>query len=331
MNKGHQDNDGIPLETLGESVSRMQDSQGLSPARRRPSVEHAPPRAPRIFCAALLAAVIGLVTWETWANLMQHWEAAGDEDWAKAAQKVKAERKATEPVLFAPHWVDPMGRRHVKTLEMDMLTLSDVDRFPRVWQMSIRDKRHPWLLGLAPVKTWNVGRVKVEIFEKKPVKVLFDFTRSILKSAQVERQGHKLTRCPLRNKRFVCDPRQSWNWAGPHMAEVGHRPYRCIFVHPVDRQVMRVKFPSVLMGSSLVGYTGIDDFENRKRAKLPVLLTVNVGGKVLGSVEHRNEWDWRKFSMDTARFAGQTHKVTFEVATRGAFARTFCFSAETRK
>ena len=245
---------------------------------------------------------------------------------------VRAERKPAEPVLFAPHWVDPMGRRHMgESLKLKMLTLSDVDRFPRVWQMSIRGKRHPWLKGLAPSKTWNVGQVKVEIFDRKPATVLFDFTRSLLKSARVERQGHKLTRCPLSNGRFRCDPKQSWNWVGPHRAEVGHRPYRCIFAHPVDRQVMRVKFPSVRLGSSLVGYTGIDDFENRKKAKLAVLLTVNVSGKVLGSVEHRNEWAWRKFSLDTSRYTGQTHEVTFEVAARGAFARTFCFSAEARK
>lgn len=335
MTMGQKDND-FPLETVSESMSRIQDSAEFSPARRRrPSMEHAPPRAPRIFCAVLLAAVIGLVTWETGANLIQHMEAAGDEDWARAAEKVRAERKPTEPVLFAPHWVDPLGRRHMgDSLKLDMLTLSDVDRYPRVWQLSVRGKRHPWLVGLAPAKSWNEGKVKVEIFEQKPATVLFDFTRSMLKSAQVERQGRSLTRCPLRNGRFRCDPRQGWNWAGPHLAEVGHRPYRCMFVHPMDRHVMRVKYPSVLLGSTLVGYTGIDDFENRKKSKLPVLLTVKVGSKVLGSVEHRNDWAWRKFSMDTSPYAGQTHGVTFEVAARGpkgAFARTFCFSAEARK
>ena len=330
---GPRHNDDLPIESLGESMSRMQDSAAYVPVRRqRPALEQAPPRGPRIFCAVLLAAVIGLITWETGATLIQHWEAPTDRDWSRAAERVRAERKPTEPVLFAPYWVDPMGRRAMgPSLELDMLTLSDVDRYPRVWLMSIRGKHHPWLKGQTSTRAFSEGRVKVEIFDRKPVEVLFDFTRSVLKSALVERQGRELTRCRLRDRRFRCDPRQGWNWVGPHLAEVGHRPYRCIFVHPMDRHVMRVKFPAVLMGKTLVGYTGIDDFENRKRAKLPVLLTVNVNREVLGSVEHRNEYAWRKFSMDTSRFDGQTHEVSFEVATRGAFARTFCFSAETRK
>ena len=80
MNKGPQDDD-LPIETLGESMSRMQDSQALSPARRqRPTLEQAPPRLPRMVCAVLLAGVLGLVTWETGAAIMQHMEAAGDDD-----------------------------------------------------------------------------------------------------------------------------------------------------------------------------------------------------------------------------------------------------------
>ena len=332
MNTRSDDNDDLALESVSESMYRMQESQEHVPVRRRPTLETAPPRAPRIFCVVLLASVIGLITWETGATLIQHNEAATDEDWKKAAEKVRAERKPTEPVLFAPHWADPMGRAAMgPSLELDMLTLSDVDRYPRVWQLSIRGKRHPWLEGLSPSRSFSEGQVRVDVFDKEPAEVLFDFTRSMLKAAKVERQGRDLVQCPLRNKRFRCDPRQGWNWAGPHLAEVGHRPYRCIFVHPVDRHVMRVKFPAVKLGRSIVVYTGIDDFENRKRAKLPVQLTVTVNRKPVGSTEHKNDSGWQRYTADTSRYAGQTHEVSFEVAAKGAFARTFCFSAEARK
>ena len=340
-----QHNDGLPIETLGESVARMQDSQPVAPARRqRSTLEPGSGRGPRIFSLLLLVAALGLATWETGTNLLQHFTAPTDDDWARAAEQLRSERKPGEPVLFAPHWVDRLGQSHVgPSLKLKLLGLSDVDRFPRVWQMSVRGARHPWIAGLTPVKTWTSGPVKVELFEKEPDKVLFDFTRSMLRSAQVERHGPgSLVRCKRSGKRHSCDPSRSWNWVGPHLAEVGHRPYHSIFVHAVDHQVMRVRYPSVRLGRTLVGYTGIDDFENRKRSTVGVRLKVVVGGKILKAVDHKNEWTWRRFSVDTGRYAGQTHEVSFEVTVipkkpgstvkhRGAFARTFCFSAQARK
>jgi hypothetical protein len=99
----------------------------------------------------------------------------------------------------------------------------------------------------------------------------------------------------------------------------------------VDGHVIRLSFPAVEMGKSIVGYTGIDDFENRKRGTDPVLLKIFIGPKQISAIRHQNHWPWRRFVADTAELSGQTHPVRFEVSTERAYSRTFCFAAEARK
>ena len=324
-------NNDIPLETMEEAHTRTQRDSKRRPASTSGSHDPARGRGMRRLCALVLLLVVGLACWETGATLLQHLQAATDEDWAAATARLKTERKAGEPVLFAPHWVDPLGRHHVgRGLTMDLLTLSDVDRFARVWLLSVRGKQHPWLRGKPPAQTWRFKAVTLSLFEQKPARVVYDFTANI-GEALVQRQGRQLVRCPRKGARFRCDPRQGWNWVGPHLAEVGHRPYRCIFAHAVDGRVMRVTFPAAVLGQTIVGYTGIDDFENRKRSDEAVRLVVMVGDKEVGAVRHLNKWPWTRFTFDTAKFAGQAHPVKFEVTTARAFARTFCFAAEARR
>jgi hypothetical protein len=258
--------------------------------------------------------------------------APAPEDWAAAADMLRAERHAGEPIVFAPDWVAPLGRHHTgDLLTLDLLTLSDVDRFGRVWQLSVRGADHRWLTGLSAVRTRSFGPVTVSLYEKPPAEVLFDFTAR-LREARVSRIGDRVRQCPRQDDRFVCDPRQRWNHVSQHLAEVGHRPYRSIYAHPVEGRVMRVAFPAVPLGAELVGYTGISDFENRKRADAPVKLDIYIGAKRVSSVLHQNHWDWRRFEIDTRSYAGQTHPVRFEItAPEGAYARTFCFAAEARE
>jgi len=243
---------------------------------------------------------------------------------------VKPLHKQGEPVLFAPHWISPLGRLHFGPyLTMETVALSDVARHGRVWLVSTRGADHPWLRGLSPAWTSEHGGVRLDLFEKPARAVTYDFTARVLE-AQVERAGREVTRCELQGKRFTCQP-HGWNWVGPHLAEVGHQPYRCIYAHAVDGQVMRITFPAVPLGRSVVLYTGIDDFENRKRNDAPVTLKVLVGQRVAGMVKHENGWPWHRTAVDTSQTAGQTHAVSFEITTPHAFARTFCFSAEAHK
>jgi hypothetical protein len=286
---------------------------------------------PPIGAVLLVLGLLGLCGWETGATLIQHYGAPRAKDWQSAAAKLRTLRQRGEPLLFAPHWVDPLGRQAAgDQVDLELLLLSDVDRFSRVWQMSVRGANHPLLKDLAPAERLRFGAVTVSRFDKPAEEVLLDFTRSV-RRATVERAGERVVRCPWEKTRFACDPVERWNWVGPHLAEVGHRPYRCIYAHPADRQVMRITYSAVPLGNTLVVYTGIDDFENRKRSKKSVLLRVKTGEELLGQVEHRSDWPWHRLVLDTRARAGKRVPVRFEVTAEGAYARTFCFAAEARR
>ena len=283
--------------------------------------------------------VIGVVA-ETTTLVVQHSASVNDDDWKAVAARLASERsdKGT-PVLFAPAWIEPLARLHLaKQLSLPLMTLSDVDRYARVWQVSARGARHPWLAGMKSARSFDQGGLQLELYERQPVKVLYDFYER-LAEAQVDRAGHDLVRC-RRNQhpsagasgpRFRCDPKLSWNWVGWHLAEVAHRPYRCIYAQPVDGHRMRIAFDTVPIGETLVIYTGIDDFENRKRAKNAVLIQLFVADELVGSVRHLNNWPWRKTVFSTNKWAGKQGAVRFEITSPLAYARSFCFRAETRQ
>jgi hypothetical protein len=317
-----------------------------TPAHSARTAADAP--AARRFPLLLLLLLIGLAIAETVALLVQHGAAPVETDWRAAADLLRTERKADEPLLIAPLWSEPLARNYVgDQVDLELWLLSDVDRHARVWELSSRGARHPWLVGLQPARSRAFGALRLALYEKPAPRVLFDFTRQI-RRARVERIGDRVTRCAWEHQRFVCDPQQRWNWVGSNLAEVGHRPYRCVYAHAVDGHILRVTFPEVPLGKTIVGYTGIDDFENRKLSKKWVELTVKVGERTLGTIHHENSWPWRRFTLDTssdaasaragsrppggtAAGAGATDQVRFEVTTEGAFARTFCFAAEMRE
>jgi hypothetical protein len=335
-----QDDDDLQLEA--EPVTYQQGTTGgpVKQTTAPPDLEldrpaerdEAPPERPRLRLKVLLLALglLGLVGWEATATLIQHSAAPTPADWRAAVERVKQERKREEPVLIAPAWAEPLGRMHLgDQLSLEQHLLPDVDRFGRVWELSVRGRRHRWLESLRPAKQWELGGVTLSMFEKPPKKVSFDFTGRILE-ARVDRQGSRAAQCKKRGRRFVCDPRQGWNWVGPRLAEVNYEPHRCIHAHPVDGHVLRITFPAVALGRELVGYTGIDDYDNRKRGNKPVTLRVYVGPRLIGTIVHQNRWGWRRFNLSSAAMRGQTHPVRFEITAEGAYARTFCFAAEAR-
>jgi hypothetical protein len=302
-----------------------------APRRETRERQRQRPRASRRLALLLLGAVLALCAWEVGATLRQHLGAPTDADFRAAAEKLRPQHRPDEPILFAPHWMDPLGRRFFGELvPFELLLLSDVDRYPRVWLVSVRGHRHPWLGDLRPKKSFEVGPVRVELYEKPADEVLYDFTRS-WDRARVERVGDQVVSCPRQGDRFACDPRAGWNSVKSQLAEVGHRPYRCIYAHPVEGQLMRIHFPAVPLGKRIVGYTGIDDFENRKRSEAPVMLTVRVGGRPAGTIAHQSQWPWRRFEIDTSPEDGQRAEVVFEVGAEKAYARSFCFAAEARR
>lgn len=304
--------DGPALKTIDEVGSR--------PERSRRKSRFAP-----IFALVVLA----LIGWEVAASVLQHHVApATDADWRAAVVELKKERRDGEPVLIAPFWAEHLGRSYLGgVLDLELATLSDVDLYDRVFELSIRDARHRWLKKLKPKQSWIHGAVTLSLYEKPAAKLLTDFTDRALEArvttAPAERE------CRRAGERFICGGGKQW--VGPHLAEVEHRPYRCIYAHPVRGKRLRIDFSRVRLGTSIVGYSGIDDFENRKRAKGRVRLQIFVGDELVGGVLHKNSWPWTRFEADTRKFAGPKRSVRFEITSEQPAHRTFCFHAEARR
>ena len=323
----------------------------------------------------LTLGLLALVAWEISATVLQHRDAITADHWQAAVTALQKKRKSAEPILVAPAWARPMAYQALgKRMTLDLATLSNVDRFSRVWQLSIRGKTHPWLKSLKATDTEHVGPIQLSLFERPAIQAMYNFTkrwrtatvglselgapitfhnkanvesknqnkskrnRKRKKSARARQQAAPekhanpagWTPCPQKADRFLCDPKRGWNHVRPFLAEVAHEPYRCLYAHPVEGKALRISFQRVPHGNSLVVYTGIDHFDNRKHAKAPVSFRVFVDTEEVSRIEHQNDWPWHRhtISVPAPRSAGNRHQITFEVTAEKAYRRVFCFHAE---
>lgn len=295
-------------------------------ARQRGQVARGP-----LWATVAGPAILGLIGWETATTVLQHRRAVEHEDWHKAVALLREKHRAGEPVLVAPEWAAPVARQHLAgLLPLELASLSDVDRFPRVWQLSMRDETHPWLRGLAPTQTFSRSRVTLSRYDKTPAQVLHDFRATLPRASVALVSDRRRTQCAKRGERFVCGP-APWSWVGLKLAEIDHRPYRCIYAHPVAEARLRLTYPAVPLGRKIVGYTGIDDFASRRGEKAPVYLQVFLGDTLARTIKQANEGHWTRFEVDTGTQRGEEQPVRFEVTTEDPRDRTFCFHAEVRR
>ena len=69
-------------------------------------------------------------------------------DWEAAAAEVRAGFEPGDVIAFAPAWVDQIGRAHLGDLvTVEMAGRSDVDRYARVWEVTIRGAHSPDVAG----------------------------------------------------------------------------------------------------------------------------------------------------------------------------------------
>ena len=140
---------------------------------------------------ALLAALglLALAVWETVPLLHVHASAATDADWQAARAVVERERRPGDLIVFAPAWVDPVGRRWLG----DWLTLDDVARmdearYGRVWELSVRGAAFG-LDGEVALEE-QAGAVRVRRFDRDAAGVLWDL-RGRSQLLEVDYQGRR--------------------------------------------------------------------------------------------------------------------------------------------
>lgn len=248
--------------------------------------------------------LIAIATWETCATPRDAASTPRDEAWETAEKVVRAGYQPGDLIVFAPDWIDPVGRLHFGDLiSVDMAARMDAAKYGRIWEISIRDARAPETAGLKPVASQTVGGITIRGFSREPVRVLAD-VRDALPTVKVDGPRPQL-----------------------ELAEVGFAPHRCIQIVPVPNQPVRMTFPALPLGKELVGYVGLADVFTRRDIRAPGTLTVEIGGKQVASVTAGVDDGWVRFATPTTPGPAD---VTF-IASATANQRLICFAAEARQ
>jgi hypothetical protein len=141
------------------------------------------------------AALVALAIWETATLLHVHAAAPGDDDWAHVEAIVRAGWKPGDLVVFAPAWMDPVGREHLG----DLLTIHDAARldaarYATIWEVSARGATAPDATG--PVSSdEQLGALRVRRHDHPAAPVAWDL-RARSRLVEVDYAPHECS--PLR-------------------------------------------------------------------------------------------------------------------------------------
>lgn len=243
------------------------------------------------------AALLLVAAWEIAGVVRPVLGAPTDSDWQRAAATVAAERQAGDLIVFAPRWVDPVGRLWFgDQVSIDDLARMDAVPYARIWEVSIRGARAPEGRGAA---AWEqrFGAVRVRRFDRPSP-----------------------------------PPRVTWSLhARADVYEVAHEPHRCMKMPPGPVR----EHKGVTLGSELQVYAGIADVWSRRDNQAFALVRVMVDGNEVASAIIGNDSGW--FALPAAATTPGVHDVQFEVSLvrdRGNPAKAkldVCVAAEARQ
>jgi hypothetical protein len=296
------------------------------------------------FAVVPAVGVLELVAhlWQTTAAVVP------ESDWRAARELVKGKAKAEDLVIFAPKWVDPVGREtfgdEVATLERE--AFPDVTRFPRAFEVSIRGKHRDELASWREVGRDRVGGITITTLENPaPIKILDDLvTKAIPQGMSVQRvDGPRELDCAFQqgggqaaglgfgmaipNARFVCS---GGGFVGVSVLEpIDYQPHKCIYAAPIGgASVVRVRFANIAFGKALHGHHGL--YSEHERGGSPVALLFKAEDKTLGRVVHNDGDGWKGFELDTRDLEGKRGELVAEITSQNATRRQYCFEADTR-
>jgi hypothetical protein len=259
--------------------------------------------SPLAVVPALLLVFVSL--WEVCVTPRDAAALPTDRSWQKAAALVRSGYQQGDLIVFAPSWIDPVGRMNLGDLiSLEMAGRMDAARYGRIWEVSIRDEHARDVAGLTPTLTREIDDITVRFYSRTPVVVSAD-VREQLATAKVSGG----TRPSL------------------ELAEVGFEPHRCIQVVPAAKSSVRITFPQMFLGTRLVGFVGLADVFTRRSPRGPGRLQVEIAGKVVATAVAGVDDGWVRF--ETATTAGPAD-VTF-VASADDPQRMICFAAEARQ
>jgi hypothetical protein len=275
-----------------------------------PNSESPPNR--RALVAVIPAALLVLVAlWEIVTIVRAGHDTGSEPEWDRAAAAVRAEHKPGDLIVFAPRWIDPVGREHLGDLiPVKMAARMDGARYGTIWELSIRGARAPETRGLEAQSTRHFGAVTVRRFVRDPAVVVYDFVDELPRAT--------ITGAIARRPAAVLE-------------EVGFEPHRCVRGVPRPGGTISVVYPAARLGSKLVGYVGLADVFTRREIRTPGRLRVLIGGKLVAEATAGVDDGWVRFEADTRPAAAAP--VEFQLTAVGPRSanRLVCFAAEARQ
>lgn len=253
------------------------------------------------------AALVGVAVWEAAAARRDADDVPDDRAWAAAAAAVRGDYRPGDLLVFAPRWVDPVGRLHLG----DLISLADAGRidaarYARVFELAIRGARAPEVAGERPSSTRDFDGVEVRRYDRIPPTIVTDL-RDVAAGVQLD-GGH--ARSPAVS-----------------LEEVGFEPHRCILAVPNAETPLRITFPQVALGTSLAGGAGIADVFTRRDVRDPGRLQVAIDDVVVIDRALGVDDGWVPLAAPTVPHVAD---VTVIVSSPAAN-RQICFALEARR
>lgn len=256
------------------------------------------------------AALAAIAVWEIARTERAGAGVADDDAWKRAADVVRLQWKPGDLIVFAPRWIDPVGRLWLGDLmPVDVVGRADSPRFGSVWELSIRGAHAPEASGPGATidRDVEVDGITVRHIERRAAVVVTDFVDTI---GRAEIAGDR-DRGPAAT-----------------LAEVDFGPHRCVEVVPTADRSVTITFRGAALGSRLAGHVGLADVFTRRDVREPGRLVVRVGDREVARVTVGDDDGWVPFAASTA--GTDRADVTFEATAVGPGARDrhICFAAE---
>ena len=122
---------------------------------------------------ALLLIVVAL--WEIVATFHAAHAVPDDDAWARATRALREAYKPGDLIVFAPGWVDPVGRMHAGDLiPLDMAARMDAAKYGSIWELAIRGAHAPEVDGLTAQTSTDYDGVTLRHYVRTPAIVVDD-------------------------------------------------------------------------------------------------------------------------------------------------------------
>jgi hypothetical protein len=251
----------------------------------------------RVSARLAAGALVVLAVWEVMVLVSAERSAPAAADWQAVAAAIPATLGRDQLVVFAPRWIDPIGRQWIGArLSIDQVARMDTVRYREIWEVSIRGASAPELATESPVSVETYGPIRLRRFERAA-------------------------------------PEVTWALSdGARVCEIDFEPRRgaALELHSLYAQARR-EFAHVPLGSELQVYAGLDDYQKRSRNRSTAIVRILVDGREVAHRTIGNDDGWAPLpAVATPEGAHDVEIVTRVARADGPVDLSVCVAAEAR-